>query len=134
MLCVQGLLRELLSELDRQDVRRVQVLEAYGEQLAEKNLAEDSALAYLAAGGLERALLQYKVAGQWQMALCLAGRRLPICLMPSQPRPSSSLAIQPQASSTRPIMSSPALSLSVSRYRHHHPAIYACSVPIPQLC
>ncbi|CAL5218701.1 g412 [Coccomyxa viridis] len=70
----KGLLRELLSELDRQDSRRVQVLEAYGEQLAERNLAEDSAVAYLAAGAHERSLLQYKLAGQWQMAFCLAGR------------------------------------------------------------
>ena len=95
MLCVQGLLRELLHELDRQDVRRTQVLEAYGEQLAERNLAEDSAVAYLAAGRLERALQQYKVAGQWQMAICLSGRRLPIWWMPSQPRPSSELALPP---------------------------------------
>lgn len=78
MLCVQGLLRELLIELDRQDPRRTQVLEAYGEQLAERNLAEDSAVAYLAAGALERSLLQYKLAGQWQMAFCLAGARSPI--------------------------------------------------------
>lgn len=70
---MQGLLRELLNELDRQDPRRTQVLEAYGEQLAERNLAEDSAVAFLAAGALKRSLHQYKLAGQWQMAFCLAG-------------------------------------------------------------
>ena len=69
----QGLLRELLAELDRHDPRRTQVMEAYGEQLADRNLAEDSAVAFLAAGVLERSLQQYKAAGQWQMALCLAG-------------------------------------------------------------
>lgn len=70
---VQGLLRELLNELGAQDPRRPQVLEAYGEQLADRNLAEDAAVAFLAAGALERALQQYKLAGQWQMAFCLAG-------------------------------------------------------------
>jgi len=70
---MQGLLRELLNELDRQDPRRTQVLEAYGEQLAERDLAEDSAVAFLAAGALKRSLHQYKLAGQWQMAFCLAG-------------------------------------------------------------
>ena len=70
---VQGLLRELLSELNRQDPRRTQVMEAYGEQLADRNLAEDSAVAFLAAGVLEKSLQQYKAAGRWQMALCLAG-------------------------------------------------------------
>ena len=70
---VQGLLRELLSELDGQDPRRTQVMEAYGEQLADRNLAEDSAVAFLAAGVLQKSLQQYKAAGRWQMALCLAG-------------------------------------------------------------
>ena len=69
----QGLLRELLNELGAQDPRRPQVLEAYGEQLADRNLAEDAAVAFLAAGALERALQQYKLAGQWQMAFYLAG-------------------------------------------------------------
>ncbi|CAK0773220.1 hypothetical protein CVIRNUC_004042 [Coccomyxa viridis] len=70
----KGLLRELLSELDGQDPRRTQVMEAYGEQLADRNLAEDSAVAFLAAGVLQKSLQQYKAAGRWQMALCLAGR------------------------------------------------------------
>ena len=70
---MQGLLRELLSELDGQDPRRTQVMEAYGEQLADRNLAEDSAVAFLAAGVLQKSLQQYKAAGRWQMALCLAG-------------------------------------------------------------
>jgi hypothetical protein len=39
-------------------------------------MAEDAAVAFLAAGALERALQQYKLAGQWQMALCLAGERV----------------------------------------------------------
>ena len=49
------------------------MLEAYGKQLADRNLAEDAAVAFVAAGALERALQQYKLAGQWQMAFCLAG-------------------------------------------------------------
>lgn len=73
MLCAQGLLRELLNELEGQDPRRVQVLRAYGEQLAERDRAEDSAVAFLAAGDLDRSLQQYRLAGQWHMALCLAG-------------------------------------------------------------
>jgi hypothetical protein len=71
---VQGLLRELLGALPAGDARRAQVLEAYGEALAARNLTEDAALAFLAAGCLEQALARYKVAGQWCMAFVLAGK------------------------------------------------------------
>ncbi|EIE25950.1 IKI3-domain-containing protein [Coccomyxa subellipsoidea C-169] len=64
----KGLLRELLGALPAGDARRAQVLEAYGEALAARNLTEDAALAFLAAGCLEQALARYKVAGQWCMA------------------------------------------------------------------
>ncbi len=71
---MQGLLRELLGALPAGDARRAQVLEAYGEALAARNLTEDAALAFLAAGCLEQALARYKVAGQWCMAFVLAGK------------------------------------------------------------
>ncbi|BDA44195.1 Elongator complex protein 1 [Coccomyxa sp. Obi] len=70
----KGLLRELLDALPGGDARRARVLEAYGEALAARNLTEDAAVAFLAAGRLEEALTQYKVAGQWRMAFVLAGR------------------------------------------------------------
>ena len=70
----QGLLRELLGALpERGDPRRARVLGAYGAALAGRNLAEDAAVAYLAAGQGEAALGQYRAAGQWRMALALAG-------------------------------------------------------------
>ena len=72
---MQGLLRELLDALPGGDARRARVLEAYGESLAARNLTEDAAVAFLAAGRLEEALTQYKVAGQWRMAFVLAGKR-----------------------------------------------------------
>ncbi|KAK9915662.1 hypothetical protein WJX75_002381 [Coccomyxa subellipsoidea] len=70
----KSLLRELLGALPAGNERRAQVLEAYGDALAARNLTEDAALAYLAAGRLEQALAQNKVAGQWRMAFVLAGR------------------------------------------------------------
>lgn len=81
----QSLLRELLGALPAGNERRAQVLEAYGDALAARNLTEDAALAYLAAGRLEQALAQYKVAGQWRMAFVLAGKRpsrMQSCAMP----------------------------------------------------
>ena len=73
---VQGLLRELLGALpERGDPRRARVLGAAGAALAVRSLAEDAALAFLAAGQPERALGQYRAAGQWRMALALAGAR-----------------------------------------------------------
>ena len=67
---VQGFLRELLSELDGQDPRRTQVMEAYGEQLADRNLAEDSAVAFLAAGVLRSPCSSTKQLGdgRWRFA------------------------------------------------------------------
>lgn len=73
---MQGLLRELLEKLPVSDKRRAQVLHAYGDALAARNMTEDAAVAYLAAGQLEQCLLQYKLAGQWTMAFVLAGRCL----------------------------------------------------------
>lgn len=72
---LQGLLRELLEKLPGSDNRRMQVLAAYGDALAARNMTEDAAVAYLAAGQLDQALLQYRLAGQWTMAFVLAGKR-----------------------------------------------------------
>ena len=73
MLPAQGLLRELLQLVgDNQDNRK-EVLVVYGEVLSQRNLQEDSAVAFTAAGDLPRALESYKAAGHWQMALTLAG-------------------------------------------------------------
>ncbi|KAA6419594.1 MAG: elongator complex 1-like [Trebouxia sp. A1-2] len=70
----QGLLRELLQLVgDRAEARKA-VLGVYGEVLSQRNMQEDSALAFTAAQDLPRALEAYKVAGHWQMALTLAGR------------------------------------------------------------
>lgn len=75
---MQGLLRELLEALPAKDaVRRARVLDAHGEALAARNLTEDAAVAFLAAGRLDQALAQYKIAGQWRMAFVLAGMRTP---------------------------------------------------------
>ena len=70
---VQGLLRDLLGSLAEGDARRARVLAAYGEQLAGRSLREDAGLAFLAAGDCTAALQQYAQAGQWRMALTLAG-------------------------------------------------------------
>ncbi len=73
---VQGLLRELLQLVgDRAEARKA-VLGVYGEVLSQRNMQEDSALAFTAAQDLPRALQAYKVAGHWQMALTLAGQTL----------------------------------------------------------
>ena len=85
---VQGLLRELLQLVgDRAEARKA-VLGVYGEVLSQRNMQEDSALAFTAAQDLPRALQAYKVAGHWQMALTLAGHSLhllgacpPLCLV-----------------------------------------------------
>ena len=63
----------------------------YGEVLSQRNLQEDSAVAFTAAGDLPRALESYKAAGHWQMALTLAGvpsccSKVPLLLLsPSAP-------------------------------------------------
>lgn len=87
---MQGLLRELLQLVgDRAEARKA-VLGVYGEVLSQRNMQEDSALAFTAAQDLPRALQAYKVAGHWQMALTLAGHSLHLqyacpllCLAPS---------------------------------------------------
>jgi elongator complex protein 1 len=77
----QGLLRELLDRLPADDVRRRDVLEAYGTVLAARNLTEDAAVAFVAAGKLDLALAQYKLAGQWAMAFVLAGAEHQLLLL-----------------------------------------------------
>ena len=52
------------------------MLGVYGEVLSQRNMQEDSALAFTAAHDLPRALQAYKVAGHWQMALTLAGQTM----------------------------------------------------------
>ena len=63
------------------------MLEAYGEVLSQRNMQEDSALAFMAAQALPRALEAYKAAGHWQMALTLAG-------LTSLPRPQKRKELQ----------------------------------------
>ncbi|KAL3149903.1 hypothetical protein ABBQ38_013268 [Trebouxia sp. C0009 RCD-2024] len=70
----KGLLRELLHLVGERAEARKAVLEVYGEVLSQRNLQEDAALAFTAAQDLPRALEAYRAAGNWQMALALAGR------------------------------------------------------------
>ena len=72
-MCVQGLLRELLHLVGDNKQSRKAVLGVYGEVLGQRNLQEDSALAFMAAQDLPRALEAYKAAGHFQMVLTLAG-------------------------------------------------------------
>ena len=76
MHAIQGLLRELLQLVGDKAEARKAVLGVYGEVLAQRNLQEDSALAFTAAQDLSRALEAYRAAGHWQMALALAGHLL----------------------------------------------------------
>ena len=62
------------GQADREELRR-EALAAYAEELERKNMDEDAGLAYVAAGLPERAIEAYMVAGQWRMALALAGKR-----------------------------------------------------------
>jgi hypothetical protein len=74
---MQGKLRELLSLLgDAPEAaeKRMAVLDQYGAWLSEKHMQEDAAVAYLAAGNLEAALVQYKEGNHWRMALSVAGK------------------------------------------------------------
>lgn len=48
-------------------------MEAYGEELERRNMDEDAGLVFMAAGMPERAIEAYVVAGQWRMAMALAG-------------------------------------------------------------
>lgn len=83
---IQGLLRELLHLIGERAEARKAVLAVYGEVLSQRNLQEDSALAFCAAQDLPRALEAYKAAGHWQMALTLAGYNFSLlstaCLCP----------------------------------------------------
>ena len=74
---MQGLLRELLQAVGSQQPQRRAVLRALGSSLAGSGRHEDAAVAHLAAGDVEAAALQYQAAGEWQMALALAGARTP---------------------------------------------------------
>lgn len=85
LLGIQGLLRELLHLIGERAEARKAVLGVYGEVLAQRNLQEDSALAFTAAQDLPRALEAYKAAGHWQMALALAGHLLLLGLWPAWP-------------------------------------------------
>lgn len=75
--CVQGLLRELLQLVGDKQQQRREVLGVYGESLGQRNMQEDSALAFMAAQDLPRALQAYKAAGHYQMVLTLAGKPSP---------------------------------------------------------
>lgn len=80
------MLRELLHLVGERAEARKAVLGVYGEVLSQRNLQEDSALAFTAAQDLPRALEAYKAAGHWQMALALAGHLLASAVsMPSLP-------------------------------------------------
>ena len=72
-MCVQGLLGQFLHLVGDNKQSRKAVLGVYGEVLGQRNLQEDSALAFMAAQDLPRALEAYKAAGHFQMVLNLAG-------------------------------------------------------------
>lgn len=70
---LQGLLRELLHLTGSSKEQRRQVLLAYGESLQQRNMFEDAAAAFLAAGALPEALRAYQLGGQWRMVFAVAG-------------------------------------------------------------
>ena len=70
---LQGLVRELRALLPEGSARRAHAAAALGEALAAASRSEDAAVALLAAGQPEAALTQYCLAGEWRMALALAG-------------------------------------------------------------
>ncbi|KAK9785260.1 hypothetical protein WJX73_010410 [Symbiochloris irregularis] len=70
----RGLLLDLLGMVPGQAEKRHPMLRALAESLRERGMHEDAAVAYAAAGEHGAALLQYQAAGQWQMALALAGQ------------------------------------------------------------
>lgn len=72
----QGLLLDLLSMVPSHSSGRKPVLRALAESLRERGLHEDAAVAYAAADEHAAALLQYQAAGQWQLALALAGEQV----------------------------------------------------------
>ena len=90
---LQGLLRELLRAVGPDNARRRATLGALGASLAAQGRHEDAAVAHASAGDLRAAALQYQSAGEWGMALALAGaRRWPALLL-------RLLAVQPCSSS-----------------------------------
>ena len=70
---VQGLLRELLHAVGTDTAKRRATLAALGSSLGGKGRHEDAAVAFAAAGDLRAAATQYQSAGEWEMALALAG-------------------------------------------------------------
>ena len=76
---LQGLLRELLHLTGSNKEQRRQVLLAYGESLQQRNMFEDAAAAFLAAGALPEALRAYQLGGQWRMVFAVAGGVLKSC-------------------------------------------------------
>ena len=70
---LQGLLRELLHLTGSNKEQRRRVLLAYGESLQQRNMFEDAAAAFLAAGALPEALRAYQLGGQWRMVFAVAG-------------------------------------------------------------
>ena len=75
---LQGKLRELLSMVS-DAAKRKQVLDQYGEWLAQRNMHEDAAVAFLAASNLPAALAEYQQGNHWQMALAVAGEPIHRC-------------------------------------------------------
>jgi len=71
----QGQLRELIALLPEDSPRRAAAAAALGAALAAASRPEDAAVALLAAGAHAAALEQYCLAGEWRMALALAGAR-----------------------------------------------------------
>ena len=70
---MQGLLLDMLGLLPQESGKRNPVLRAIAEDLKGRGMHEDAAVAYTTAGDHADALLQYQAAGQWQLALALAG-------------------------------------------------------------
>lgn len=76
---LQGLLLELLALVPEDQLQqRGAVLLALGSSLKARGLHEDAAVAFLAAGDDDQALLQYQASGQWQMAFAMAGVNFPV--------------------------------------------------------
>ena len=69
-----SLLRLLLQLTQGKPELRCQVHIAAGEELEQRGKHEDAALAFIAAGDLEKALRAYRLGGQWRQALGLAAR------------------------------------------------------------
>ncbi|CAG9461392.1 unnamed protein product [Pedinophyceae sp. YPF-701] len=70
----RGLLRECLLLYDKQPEFERRVLAAMGASLQRQNRPEDAGLAFVAGGDARGALEAYLQAGDWEMAMTLAGR------------------------------------------------------------